>query len=39
MINWTKELDMSSEGQGNSRGTGALQRAMHACMPLAILGG
>ena len=36
MINWTKELDMSSRGQGNSRGTGALQRVAHACMPLAI---
>ena len=39
MINWTKELDMSLGGQGNSRGTGVLQRVMHACAPLAILGG
>ena len=27
---------MSSGGQGNSRGTGALQRVAHACAPLAI---
>ena len=39
MINWTKKLDMSLGGQRNSRGTGVLQRVMHACMPLAILGG
>ena len=27
---------MSSGGQGNSRGTGALQRVAHTCAPLAI---
>jgi hypothetical protein len=36
MINWTKELDISLGGQGNSRGTGVLQKVMHACAPLAI---
>ena len=39
MINWTKELDMSLGGQGNSRGTRVLQRVVHTCMPLAISGG
>jgi hypothetical protein len=28
---------MSLGGQGNSRGTGVLQRVVHACAPLAIL--
>ena len=30
---------MSLGGQGNSRGTGVLQRVAHACVPLAILEG
>ena len=28
---------MNSGGQGNSRGTGVLQRVVYACMSLAIL--